>query len=264
MVVSLGAGGFGVLPKLHDHSAPDASRMLMLGCATSCGDAKTRTTRANDSSAATGKSMRVSILLTTVSAFNPFNYWKLEEIKTRLLGTISRGSSVLDIDCVDGAKHLYYLPFGCSVTQWLNEEEAAKDRGPVAAAAQKLGLTVTDVKARAYGFPKLQGGAFDACVSMGAVGRAKQRGGDEAATQLIDVALEALKPDGRLYMVEPDPALVTPILASALDENPYVKECEASEEHGAIICVVTRVPLATVLRGMDESASYSNIKPKKA
>lgn len=143
------------------------------------------------------------------------------------------------MDATEGAKFLYYLPFGCSITQWVSVEEAAKDRGPVMLAAQKLGQTVETVKCRASGTPRLEPFAFDACISIGAVGRAGKLGGVEAAATSVNAALQALKPQGRFFLVEGDPKFVEPLLAAALDENEFVDNCTATVEDDAIICVVT-------------------------
>ena len=171
---------------------------------------------------------------------NP-KYWQLQASTARLVGaSIGRGSTVLEVDAVDGAKNLYYLPLGCTITQWLNPREAAKDIGPTRMAASKNGQGLETVNARDNGrkAPRLQPESFDACLMFGALARAAPRG-PEAVFETCDAALRALKPDGRLVFVErTDDAEL--LLATALDDSKLVADCESSREHGAIIGVVTR------------------------
>ena len=93
-------------------------------------------------------------LLATAQALDWVNpkYWQLQASTAKLVGaSIGRGSSVLEVDAVDGAKNLYYLPLGCTVTQWLNPREAAKDIGPTKLAASKNGQGLETVNARDNG-----------------------------------------------------------------------------------------------------------------
>ena len=86
-------------------------------------------------------------------------------------------------DAADGAKNLYYLPLGCTVTQWLDDAEAAKDLGPTRQAAGNNGLGLDVVKCRDGGKkpPRLAPEYYDAALCLGALGRAASRGGVEAA-----------------------------------------------------------------------------------
>ena len=132
------------------------------------------------------------------------------------------------------------MPMGCTITQWLNPREAAKDIGPTKLAASKNGQGLETVNARDNGrkAPRLQPESFDACLMFGALARAAPRG-PEAVFETCDAALRALKPDGRLVFVErTDDAEL--LLATALDDSELVADCESSREHGAIIGVVTR------------------------
>ena len=182
-------------------------------------------------------------LLATTQALDWVNpkYWQLQASTAKLVSAcIGRGSTVLEVDAVDGAKNLYYLPLGCTVTQWLNPREAAKDIGPTKLAASKNGQGLETVNARDNGrkAPRLVPESFDACLMFGALARAAPRGPD-AVFETCDAALRALKPDGRLVFVErTDDAEL--LLATALDDSDLVADCESSREHGAIIGVVTR------------------------
>ena len=186
---------------------------------------------------------RALFLLTTAHALDWVNpkYWQLQASTAKLVSAcIGRGSTVLEVDAVDGAKNLYYLPMGCTITQWLNPQEAAKDIGPTKMAASKNGCGLETVNARDNGrkAPRLQPESFDACLMFGALARAAPRG-PEAVFETCDAALRALKPDGRLVFVErTDDAEL--LLATALDDSELVADCESSREHGAIIGVVTR------------------------
>ena len=126
------------------------------------------------------------------------------------------------------------------MTQWLDDFEAQKDIGPVTVAANKNGLALDVVRCRDRGRkpPRLAPEYFDAAIALGALGRANERGGIDAAVATADAVLRALKPDGRLVFVEP--AGCEAILAAALDDSPWVADCDARAENGAILGVVTR------------------------
>lgn len=182
-------------------------------------------------------------LIATCCALDWVNprYWQLQASTAKLVkAAIRKGSAVLEVDAVDGAKNLYYLPLGCAVTQWLNPLEASKDLGPTMQAASKNGQSLEVVKARDGGrkAPRLQPESFDAVLVFGALGRAAPRG-PEAVFETCEAALKALKPEGRLVFVErTDDAEL--LLATALDDSDLVGSCESSREHGAILGVVTR------------------------
>ena len=135
------------------------------------------------------------------------------------------------------------MPIGCSVTQWLDEKRAKDDLAPTRLAASKNGLGLEAVACRDNGRkpPRLKEASFDACLVLGALGRAAARGGPDAAVETAEAALRALKPDGRLVFVEQEDA--EPLLAAALDESDLVAECDARQEHGAILGVVRRAAL---------------------
>mmetsp|Transcript_27528 Transcript_27528/g.82643 ORF Transcript_27528/g.82643 Transcript_27528/m.82643 type:complete len:205 (+) Transcript_27528:258-872(+) len=185
----------------------------------------------------------VLLLATAASAFDWVNprYWALQAETAKLVGAaVRKGSEVLEVDAVDGAKNLYYLPPGCTVTQWLDDAEAAKDLGPTRQAAGNNGLGLDVIRSRDGGRkpPRMAPEYYDAALCLGALGRAAARGGVEAAVETCDAALKALKPDGRLIFVEQADA--EPLLAAALDESDLVAECDAQQQHGAILGVVRR------------------------
>ena len=195
------------------------------------------------------------------------SYWQQQQACVKLLSTIPRGSKVLEIDAMEGAKYLYYLPFGCSVTQWARPKNMEKNRGPTSLAASKLGLTVDFV--RAEQIPEtLNLNSFDAAVSVGAVTRAED---PESATQLVEAVMRALAPGGRLYFLESPAEDAEKLLSAALDANDMVKDCVASTEKGAIIGVVTKVDGDTTKieeknpppRGMGTTSKSASSKKKR-
>lgn len=182
--------------------------------------------------------------------FTP-SYWQQQQQCVKLLGLIPKGSSVLELDAVDGAKYMYYLPFGCEVTQRV---ENLEKEGPVTLAAQKLGMSVYFAEPE----DELEDDYFDAAFSIGAVKRAGAKGGTDAAIQLLDEALRCLAPNGKLYFIEAGADECEPLLAAALDKSPYVRTCTASVDNGAIVGVVTkktipRAEMDTSGRGMGTS-----------
>ena len=191
--------------------------------------------------------MRLLALVTSLSVASAFDwinprYWQLQAETAKLIGAaVRRGNAVLEVDAVDGAKNLYYLPLGCSVTQWVGAAAASQDLGPTRQAAAKNGLGLEIAKTRSDARPpKLAAGAFDAALTLGALGRARDRGGLDAAAATAEAALAALRPDGLLVFVEDAASEAT--LAACLDESPLVAECDARVEHGAILGVARRAP----------------------
>lgn len=201
-------------------------------------------------------------------------YWSDQMLVTKLLSGVPKGSKVLEIDCVDGAKNLcvrralpsraarharpfrYYLPMGCDVKQWYASPPKEADRGPITMAANKLGLAVEVVLARASGKPpKLDDGAYDACFGVRCLERAYARGGEDEARRVVDAAMDACKPDAGTFLFLEDPRSEG-LLAALLDEHPLVGGVEAAVENDAIVGFARRAPLAAN-RGMGEA------KPKK-
>ena len=149
------------------------------------------------------RALALHVIATTYALdwVNP-KYWQLQASTAKLVGAaIGRGSTVLEVDAVDGAKNLYYLPLGCSVTQWLNPQEAAKDIGPTKMAASKNGCGLETVNARDNGrkAPRLQPESFDACLMFGALARAAPRGPD-AVFDTCDAALRAQRVSAQLSL----------------------------------------------------------------
>ncbi|KAJ1454894.1 hypothetical protein M885DRAFT_521186 [Pelagophyceae sp. CCMP2097] len=200
----------------------------------------------------------VALLVCPAAAFEWLKpvYWQRQAATAKLVGSaVSRGNRVLEVDAVEGAKNLYYLPFGCSVTQWLGTDEALKEFGPVGVAAQNLGLTVEVAKCRkTTRLPLLEPSYFDRALCIGALERALNRGGDEAAAAMLDLALKAVKPNGRLCFVEEAKEMNEKALAAILDEHPLVADCVATVENGYILGVVTTQLDPNTKRGITSKA----------
>ena len=145
---------------------------------------------------------------------------------------------------------------GCDVKQWYASPPKEADRGPITMAANKLGLAVEVVLARASGKPpKLDDGAYDACFGVRCLERAYARGGEDEARRVVDAAMDACKPDAGTFLFLEDPRSEG-LLATLLDEHPLVGGVEAAVENDAIVGFARRAPLAAN-RGMGEP------KPKR-
>ena len=116
---------------------------------------------------------------------------RLQERQVRgLLSSVPERARILEIDAIDGHKNLYYLPAGCSITQWLDEAPTATEEFKTNQTAKTKELDVRTVLPRAPDRPpKLPKDEFDVAFGVRCLQRALARGGSKAAKRLVDEVL---------------------------------------------------------------------------
>ena len=107
---------------------------------------------------------------------------RLQERQVRgLLSSVPERARILEIDAIDGHKNLYYLPAGCSITQWLDEAPTATEEFKTNQTAKTKELDVRTVLPRAPDRPpKLPKDEFDVAFGVRCLQRALARGGSKA------------------------------------------------------------------------------------
>ena len=128
----------------------------------------------------------------------------LQERQVRgLLSSVPERARILEIDAIDGHRNLYYLPAGCSITQWLDEAPTATEEFKTNQTAKTKELDVRTVLPRAPDRPpKLPKDEFDVAFGVRCLQRALARGGSRAAKRLVDEVLASCAPSRRssLYL----------------------------------------------------------------
>ncbi len=116
---------------------------------------------------------------------------RLQERQVRgLLSSVPERARILEIDAIDGHRNLYYLPAGCSITQWLDEAPTATEEFKTNQTAKTKELDVRTVLPRALDRPpKLPKDEFDVAFGVRCLQRALARGGSRAAKRLVDEVL---------------------------------------------------------------------------
>ena len=130
---------------------------------------------------------------------------RLQERQVRgLLSSVPERARILEIDAIDGHKNLYYLPAGCSITQWLDEAPTATEEFKTNQTAKTKELDVRTVLPRAPDRPpKLPKDEFDVAFGVRCLQRALARGGSRAAKRLVDEVLASCAPHtGKFCFIE--------------------------------------------------------------
>ena len=160
---------------------------------------------------------------------------RLQERQVRgLLSSVPERARILEIDAIDGHKNLYYLPAGCSITQWLDEAPTATEEFKTNQTAKTKELEVQTVLPRAPDRPpKLPKDEFDVAFGVRCLQRALARGGSKAAKRLVDEVLASCAPHtGKFCFIEGTAMEAT--LAEILDEHPLVRDCDVIVDKGSI------------------------------
>ena len=160
---------------------------------------------------------------------------RLQERQVRgLLSSVPERARILEIDAIDGHKNLYYLPAGCSITQWLDEAPTATEEFKTNQTAKTKELDVRTVLPRAPDRPpKLPKDEFDVAFGVRCLQRALARGGSRAAKRLVDEVLASCAPHtGKFCFIEGTEMEAT--LAEILDEHPLVRDCDVIVDKGSI------------------------------
>ena len=129
----------------------------------------------------------------------------LQERQVRgLLSSVPERARILEIDAIDGHRNLYYLPAGCSITQWLDEAPTATQEFKTNQTAKTKELDVCTVLPRAPDRPpRLPKDEFDVAFGVRCLQRALARGGSRAAKRLVDEVLASCAPHtGKFCFIE--------------------------------------------------------------
>ena len=152
---------------------------------------------------------------------------RLQERQVRgLLSSVPERARILEIDAIDGHRNLYYLPAGCSITQWLEDKPTATEEFKTNQTAKTKELDVRTVLPRAPDRPpRLPKDEFDVAFGVRCLQRALARGGSRAAKRLVDEVLASCAPHtGKFCFIEGTEMEAT--LAELLDEHPLVRDCD--------------------------------------
>ena len=159
----------------------------------------------------------------------------LQERQVRgLLSSVPERARILEIDAIDGHRNLYYLPAGCSITQWLEDKPTATAEFKTNQTAKTKKLDVVTVLPRAPDRPpRLPKDEFDVAFGVRCLQRALARGGSRAAKRLVDEVLASCAPHtGKFCFIEGTEMEAT--LAELLDEHPLVRDCDVIVDKGSI------------------------------